>query len=268
MTPNQAPPDSVTIGRATYTLSSATQLLTACLAVPTSAHIESVKSDDKGATRPYSFHSWLITSDSLKMTANLDIGSCTISSCDAKAHPVPSRPHCVLAINAQTVPFILDLGASIHISPERSDFKSLRPIDPHPIEGFNGSSTNAVGVGNIELCIGSEHKILLHNILFMPSCSARLISVPALTQDTYNFVLFGPEDCYVTDCYGKVLVQGIMSSSKSLYVLNCPSTHVTRPKLNSHTSGPSQHPTVLYSKSIPKMLKPGIVISVTAAIAL
>ena len=38
------------------------------------------------------------------------------------------------------LPFILDTGATVHISPESSDFKTLRSIPPRPVKGLCGSA--------------------------------------------------------------------------------------------------------------------------------
>jgi len=47
-------------------------------------------------------------------------------------------------------PFILDSGASCHISPKQSDFKMLTPTAPHPITRFVRSCVYATGIGTIE----------------------------------------------------------------------------------------------------------------------
>jgi hypothetical protein len=78
-------------------------------------------------------------------------------------------------------PFILDTGATCHISPVKSDFKSLRPITPHPITGIGGAQVHATGVGSIELCIASNHKVVLEDVLFIPTSAIRLVRCCVLT---------------------------------------------------------------------------------------
>jgi hypothetical protein len=95
---------------------------------------------------------------------DLTVGSRTS---DTIVAPILSKPTCVLLSRSAKCPFILDSGASHHISPECSNFKTLRPIAPHPIQGFNGSSTSAIGIGDIDLCIALGHKLLLKDILFV-----------------------------------------------------------------------------------------------------
>jgi hypothetical protein len=58
-------------------------------------------------------------------------------------------------------PFILDSGASIHISPDRADFADLGPIEPRTIRGISGSSIDAVGVGKIRLHISKGNTLVL-----------------------------------------------------------------------------------------------------------
>jgi hypothetical protein len=57
--------------------------------------------------------------------------------------------------NLSNSPFVLDMGATCHISPVRSDFKTLHQIAPHPITGVGGAKVHATGIGSIELCIAS-----------------------------------------------------------------------------------------------------------------
>ena len=112
----------------------------------------------------------------------------------------------ILITHAANCPFILDSGASNHISPERLDFRSLHPIAPHPIQGFNGSFTNAIGIGNIDLCIASGHKCCLKDVLYVPLYNTHLVSIHALTCNGYNFITFGPDDCWVSDKDEKIVV--------------------------------------------------------------
>ena len=145
----------------------------------------------------------------------------------AETSPVPSHTACVLLANVSSMPFLLDLGASVHISPECSDFKHLCPIAHHAIKGFNGLSTTAVGVGNINLCTSSGHKISLKDVLFMPSCTTHLVSISAIVISGYNFVTFGPEDCWISDKSGQIVVHGSLNKHTRLYPLNCDLAQVT-----------------------------------------
>ena len=50
-------------------------------------------------------------------------------------------------------PFTFDTGATCHISPEQSDFRSLKLILPHPVKGLGGACVYTIGIGSINLSI-------------------------------------------------------------------------------------------------------------------
>jgi transposase InsO family protein len=215
------------------------------------AYIETIPSDsdNAGTYSPYPFHSYLALGGNA--SASVDWTACSSGPdvSDNLASPILSRTSRALVTNSTSRPFILDSGASHHISPERSDFRTLRPIAPHPIQGFNGSSTSAVGIGDIDLCIASGHKLSLRDVLFVPSCNTRLVSVSALTHNGYHFATFGPEECWLSDRHHKVLARGTFSQKSGLYVLNCPSARVTHSKPASLPTTPS----ALYAKRVPDL---------------
>jgi hypothetical protein len=70
---------------------------------------------------------------------------------------------------ANELPFILNTGTTCHISPEASDFKSLRSILRHPVKGLCSSAIYAIGVGDIELHIAGGHSLKLVNALYIPT---------------------------------------------------------------------------------------------------
>ena len=74
-------------------------------------------------------------------------------------------------LSAKSGPFILDSGATIHISPDASDFFELRPIPPRTIKGIGGSSISATGMGKIRLHIAKGLEIILEPALFVPEAS-------------------------------------------------------------------------------------------------
>jgi transposase InsO family protein len=235
---------AVVIGGITY-YPTQTQTSIANLALHQSAHIEAMDSDSDDSGSKFSWHSYLALTGPVQASIDWNDQSAPLESPSSIEPMVSSVSHALVA-HATEYPFILDSGASNHISPERSDFHSLRPIAPHPIHGFNGSSTNAIGIGNVDLCIASGHKLSLKDILYILSCSSRLISVNALTHHRYNFVTFRPEECWVADKDNKVLVCGSLSPSSHLYTLNCTSARVRRPKKMSLGTS-----SALYARRIP-----------------
>ena len=124
-------------------------------------------------------------------------------------------------------PFVLDSRASVHISPDRSNFKTLNPIAPHPITGFGGSCVYASGVGTIDLCTKSGSRITLNHILFVPNSTVRLISVFSLNNDRRNACYFDAKTCSVLDSSGNTLLKGCAWVQRRLYILNCTPQIVT-----------------------------------------
>ena len=119
-----------------------------------------------------------------------------------------------------TCPFILDSGATCHISPIRSDFSTLRSIAEHPITGLGGARVYAIGIGTVELTVDSGHRLLLNDVLFVPASTVRLISVVSLNREQRYFTIFGPDDCWLTDTNGAVVAHGTVSATRNLYTLS------------------------------------------------
>ncbi len=92
------------------------------------------------------------------------------------------------AFNASDAgPFVLDSGASVHLTPEKGDFHDFRPISPHGIRGVNGSLIYAEGVGSVRLRLSDDAVLRLDNVLYVPKAAVRLISVRALCDGPSNF---------------------------------------------------------------------------------
>ena len=175
--------------------------------------------------------SYLALSGPLKASVDWHTLSCSIADLnpeDSEVSPIPSCTAHVLLAKARDMPFLLDSGASIHISPEQSDFKCLHLIMVHPIKGFNRSSTTAIGMGDIDLCTGAGCKLCLRDVLFVPTCMTHLLSVSSLAITGYNFITFGPANCWISDKFNKIIVRGFLDKSTKLYPLNCDSAHVMR----------------------------------------
>src|SRR6266403_6372679 len=114
--------------------------------VPNSAHITEVTSFSD--TNDYEYHTCVVIS----CNSSLHLPS-SISSVSPLPFPtafVTSSPS-LNPLPPSSLPFILDTGATCHISPVLSDFKSISPITLHPIKGLGGMSVNALGMGTIIL---------------------------------------------------------------------------------------------------------------------
>ncbi len=140
--------------------------------------------------------------------------------------PVAYTMSCPAMSHLPSAPFILDSGANCHVSPKRSDFKSLCPIPTINMKGFGGSTAKAVGMGSIEICVAPGTKISLSNILFIPSSTVCLMSVSALNHSSNYTSHFDSHACWVTNCSGVTILCGMISGSRNLYMINLPSAHV------------------------------------------
>ena len=131
-----------------------------------------------------------------------------------------TNAHTTLSINA--APFILDSGATIHISPDTSDFFKLKPIPPRMIKGIGGSSISATRIGRIHLQIAKGLELTLEPVLFVPEASVRLISVFILGSGPQKLIShFDGGGCWLTNASGATIASGKISAmGKHLYTLN------------------------------------------------
>src|SRR5882762_1701312 len=126
------------------------------------------------------------------------------------------------ALSLHAGPFILDSGATIHISPDASDFFDLKPIPPRTIKGIGGSSISATGIGKIRLRVAKGLEITLDPALFVPEASVRLISVFILGSGPQKLIShFDGDGCWLTNKSGATVASGKISAmGKHLYTLN------------------------------------------------
>jgi hypothetical protein len=118
-------------------------------------------------------------------------------------------------------PFILDSGATIHISPDRCDFIELKPIAPRTIKGIAGSTISAVGIGKIRLHISKGTTLILDPALYVPHATVRLVSVCALATSEKLTSHFNDTGCWLTKTSGSTVVTGsLLHPKSSLYTLN------------------------------------------------
>ena len=217
-TPSPTPPPSNTSSQDTFFLNGKlygpVQMSWNAASIPSSAHITEMSSPD--ATL-YPYHAFLAT-----VPRNL---STALSASSSQLRPFPSQ---------SSLPFIIDTGASCHISPVLSDFKSIRPIKPHPITGLGDHSVAAVGMGTIELHTPSG-ALTLFDALYVPSSSVRLISVFLLGEANFNAHFYPRQGhCYISNADNSIVARGTALPDRKLFVLS--SFTVTS---RSHPSFPS-----------------------------
>ncbi|GMF31059.1 unnamed protein product [Phytophthora lilii] len=80
------------------------------------------------------------------------------------------------------VVWILDSGASSHMSGDQVDFDDFRELtEPIDITVANGQRLRAAGVGSVKLIMEDGVKVTLTDVLFVPHLDRKLMSISALT---------------------------------------------------------------------------------------
>jgi hypothetical protein len=64
--------------------------------------------------------------------------------------------------------FWVDSGTSVYITPDKSDFYSLRRIEPKEVGGIKKLSVTTIGVGDIYLKINGTSTLTLQDALYIP----------------------------------------------------------------------------------------------------
>ena len=111
--------------------------------------------------------------------------------------------------------WVLDSGATHHVSHDRSLFTTLDTSIQSSVNLPNGSLIKISGIGNIRL---NKH-ILLRNVLFIPEFRLHLISISSLTTDQGSRVIFDPSSCEIQDRTKAVMI-GQGRRIGNLYVLD------------------------------------------------
>ncbi|KAG8639966.1 hypothetical protein MANES_13G009802v8 [Manihot esculenta] len=93
-------------------------------------------------------------------------------------------------------PWILDSGASDHISSNHNLFSTLiSPSTPSKVTLANGSQTQVKGIGDVQLL----PSISLTTVLFTPECPYNLISISKLTKNLNCSVTFTADSVVMQD---------------------------------------------------------------------
>ena len=160
------------------------------------------------AANQYEYHALFL--DEYSALVNWSEKSKNVSS-DAL---LTSSPNCIshTKLSVDAGDFILDSGATIHISPDASDFYNLKPILPRSIKGIGGSSINATGVGKIRLHLTKGNAIILDPAVYVPEAAVCLISVLVLGSGPQKLIsYFDGEGCWITNRSGATIASGKVS---------------------------------------------------------
>ncbi|KAI9917738.1 hypothetical protein PsorP6_013129 [Peronosclerospora sorghi] len=91
--------------------------------------------------------------------------------------------------------WLLDSGASSHMTPFRDDYISYRNIsNPIAVTIADGACLNAFSVADVKMVTIDGREITVTEVLFIPNLDRRLISIPKLTSCGLG-VMFGHRSC-------------------------------------------------------------------------
>ena len=171
-----------------------------------SAHIAEVNSSDDD----YQHRTCIALSEPFSALFN--------SSAFSISNNAMNLPNHASQLDPSIIPFIIDTGATCHISPFRSDFASLTPISAHPVKGLGTASLNAVSMGTIEIRTASSSILSLHNALYVPDASVRLISVFLLGDCNTHFY---PKQgfCLICDKENNIILRGDALPDRRLFTI-------------------------------------------------
>lgn len=176
-------------------------------------------------TESVEYEGWLVIDD--EPYANIDWGT-NDQHPGEDALAIETYPISNSCSDSHKQPFYLDTGATVHISPDRNDFITLRPIVSRSVRGVGGSSIFAVAIGDIKLNVTQGDPIILRNALYIPKATVRLISVIVLAQDSGVVAHFDDKSCWITNKVTKnIVAQGTVLPNKNLYTLYLHSSPVT-----------------------------------------
>ena len=139
-------------------------------------------------------------------------------------------------ISLNDIPFHVDTGSTIHISPEKSDFLTLKPTTARSVKGVGGSSITAIGMGSIKLHVVCSAYIILQNALYIPNATVHLISVSMLTCNNQAVAHFDKNSCWITNkSTSAIIAHGTLLPNKNLYSLALHSIHAEHAFTAQHT---------------------------------
>jgi hypothetical protein len=115
--------------------------------------------------------------------------------------------------------YAVDSGASHNLSGDKAHFIDFVPCAPEPVGGIAGQLV-AIGVGKVayicRLDSGQTHRMIIHNVLYVPGIRTNLISVSALARK--GFVTTFGKDGRITE--GATLIARATLTLGGLYKLD------------------------------------------------
>ncbi|KAI3427280.1 hypothetical protein D9Q98_007212 [Chlorella vulgaris] len=102
------------------------------------------------------------------------------------AHTSPAAVSCGISSTSQPARWVLDTGASRHMTPDGSALMNKRPAPDITITFGNGGTGKAAAVGDV-LLHAPEASFLLRDVLHIPEATENLISVRHATNNGLDF---------------------------------------------------------------------------------
>jgi len=115
---------------------------------------------------------------------------------------VQLKGHPTEKMTGKQVSWIIDIGASNHMTGNLSDLLNLRVISPYPVGLLDGSNIVATKEGSI--IFGSD--FVLENVLYVPGLSCNLIYVSQLINYSNCTIQFTHNMCVIQDRTSRMLI--------------------------------------------------------------
>ncbi|WVZ08647.1 hypothetical protein V8G54_021993 [Vigna mungo] len=112
------------------------------------------------------------------------------------------------------VTWIIDSGASDHVSSSLNLYSSYKTIDPVTVKLPNGQQTIASYSGTMQI----NDSLCISNVLYLPQFNFNLISVSKLTTVHNCQLIFLDNQCFIQDRHSKRMI-GIVDAQDGLYTL-------------------------------------------------
>lgn len=118
---------------------------------------------------------------------------------------------CFMAGDSMPTSWVIDSGATAHMTSDRAFFHSLRTSVDTKVTLADGNKTKVDGLGDGVIFgedgRGGRVEITLKNVLFVPELDGGLISVSQLAAKGF-VVVFGASDCTIRNAAGETVVVG------------------------------------------------------------
>ena len=138
-----------------------------------------------------------------------------IASCSVDTTPVHGKHPFFVNNTCTHCTWVLDSGATDHVSASLSSFKSYTKLNPLILVKLpNGHHVSATHSGDV--CISDS--IVLFSVLYVPAFSFNLISISKLVSTNHCKLIFSSDSCLMQDALTQTKI-GIVEMRNGLYYL-------------------------------------------------